>query len=96
MDVPELRPEQMSIQLGHLLEGYRQFHDFDARELHLIEALRSLRIIHYNGWLGRRWDDPAFPHSFPWFGDNRYWEDQILSMMEQRAAMDEPALEIPG
>ncbi len=84
--------EEMSLQLSDVLAGYEDFHDFDRRELHLIEALRSLRIMHYAGWLARRWDDPAFPHSFPWFGSDRYWEEHLLSLREQLAAMQEPPL----
>jgi len=64
-------------QLDQLLEGYRLFHDFDQRELHLIEALRSLRMIHYAGWLARRWQDPAFPMAFPWFGDQIWWRRHL-------------------
>ena len=26
----------------------------------LVEALRTLRLIHYSAWIARRWDDPAF------------------------------------
>ncbi|WP_435104371.1 serine/threonine protein kinase [Arhodomonas sp. AD133] len=84
--------EEMSLQLSDVLAGYEDFHDFDRRELHLIEALRSLRIMHYAGWLARRWDDPAFPHSFPWFGSDRYWEEHLLSLREQLAGMQEPPL----
>ncbi|MCK7492128.1 MAG: serine/threonine protein kinase [Comamonadaceae bacterium] len=47
--------------------GYEDFREFDPRELHLVEALRTLRLIHYSAWLARRWDDPAFPAAFPWF-----------------------------
>jgi len=43
------------------------FREFDPRELHLLEALRTLRLIHYSAWIARRWDDPAFPAAFPWF-----------------------------
>ena len=39
--------------------------DFDPRQLRWIETLRTLRLIRYAAWLARRWDDPAFPHSFP-------------------------------
>lgn len=85
----------MSLQLGHVVAGYREFHDFNRGELALIEALRTLRMIHYAGWLARRWHDPAFPASFPWFNTQRYWQDQILALREQCAAMDEPPLEIP-
>jgi Ser/Thr protein kinase RdoA (MazF antagonist) len=86
----------MTAQLGWVVEGYREFHDFDPAELPLIEALRTLRMIHYAGWLARRWHDPAFPASFPWFNTQRYWQDQILALHEQCAAMDEPPLEVAG
>ncbi len=84
--------ESMARQLGAVLRGYRQFADFDYGELHIIEALRALRLIHYSAWLARRWHDPAFPAAFPWFGSPRYWEEQILTLREQMAALDEPAL----
>jgi Ser/Thr protein kinase RdoA (MazF antagonist) len=84
--------QDMSLQLSDILAGYEMFREFDARELHLIEALRTLRMLHYSAWLARRWQDPAFPHNFPWFNTSRYWEDQILSLREQAAKLDEPIL----
>lgn len=83
---------QMTEQLDEILSGYTEFKDFNARELHLIEPLRSLRMIHYSAWLARRWDDPTFPMHFPWFAEPRYWEEQILSLREQLAVMQEPPL----
>jgi Ser/Thr protein kinase RdoA (MazF antagonist) len=83
---------EMQRQLGWALDGYDQFHAFDARELHLIEALRTLRLIHYSGWIARRWNDPAFPAAFPWFGTQRYWQDRVLELREQIALMDEEPL----
>jgi Ser/Thr protein kinase RdoA (MazF antagonist) len=80
-------------QLEALLEGYQSFRHFDARELHLIEALRSLRIMHYAAWLARRWEDPAFKIAFPWFDSARYWDDHILALREQVALMQEAPLE---
>lgn len=78
--------------LTDVLVGYEDFCDFDPRELYLIEALRTLRLIHYSAWLARRWDDPAFPAAFPWFNTNRYWEDRILELREQVALIDEVPL----
>jgi Ser/Thr protein kinase RdoA (MazF antagonist) len=86
--------DEMARQLFDLLAGYERFHDFDRRELHLVEALRTLRLIHYAAWLARRWDDPAFPAAFPWFNTQRYWQDRILELREQIAAMDEPPLAV--
>ncbi len=79
-------------QLADVLAGYEDFHEFDARELHLVEALRTLRLIHYSAWIARRWNDPAFPAAFPWFNTQRYWQDRILELREQIALMDEPPL----
>jgi Ser/Thr protein kinase RdoA (MazF antagonist) len=86
---------EMAQQLGDILAGYEDFHEFDPRELQLVEALRTLRLIHYSAWIARRWDDPAFPAAFPWFGTQRYWQDRILEMKEQIAAMEEEPL-APG
>ncbi len=85
------RDEQQA-QLNAILSGYEDFMDFDARELHLVEALRTLRLIHYAAWLARRWDDPAFPAAFPWFNTQQYWQARILELREQIALMDEPPL----
>jgi Ser/Thr protein kinase RdoA (MazF antagonist) len=85
----------MTRQLADVLAGYEQFREFDARELHLVEALRTLRLIHYSAWIARRWDDPAFPAAFPWFNTHRYWQDRILELREQIALMDEEPLATP-
>jgi len=79
-------------QLGHLLEGYQEFAEFDPLELNLVEPLRTLRMIHYAAWLARRWSDPAFPQSFPWFNTPRYWEEHLQGLREQQALLDEPPL----
>ncbi|MES2743136.1 MAG: serine/threonine protein kinase [Pseudomonadota bacterium] len=79
-------------QMGDILAGYEDFCDFDPRQLYLVEALRTLRLIHYSAWLARRWDDPAFPVAFPWFHTQRYWQDRILELREQVALMDEAPL----
>jgi Ser/Thr protein kinase RdoA (MazF antagonist) len=79
-------------QFEWLLEGYRVFRDLDPRELHLVEALRTLRLLHFNGWVAKRWSDPAFPRAFPWFEDTRHWESVITQLQEQLAALQEPPL----
>ncbi len=84
--------ETATRQLRSLVEGYEQFHSFNREELGLIEPLRTLRLVHYSYWLARRWEDPAFPAAFPWFGTTRYWQDRILELREQTSAMDEPPL----
>ena len=89
--------EEMTIQLRDVMEGYGDFADFDPRELHLIEALRTLRMIHYSYWLASRADDPAFQVAFPWFfgaDSQRYWQNQILALREQVALMQETPISL--
>lgn len=86
--------QERTAQLSEILEGYYEFRDFELRELNLIEALRTLRIMHFAAWIGRRWQDPAFPMAFPWFGSERYWADHILELREQLAALNEPPLRL--
>ena len=83
---------EMIGQLSDLLAGYEDFFDVNPRELHLIEALRSLRLLHYSAWLAQRWDDPAFKVAFPWFNTAHYWQNRILELREQCALMDEGPL----
>lgn len=82
----------MTKQLSDVIAGYEDFAAFDRRELALVEALRTLRLIHYSAWIARRWDDPAFPAAFPWFNTQRYWQDRVLELKEQIALMDEAPL----
>jgi len=76
-------PHQIQLQLEYILSGYREFHDVNLRELQLIEALRTLRMLHYSAWLAKRWDDPAFPISFPWFNTSHYWQEQLQNLQDQ-------------
>ena len=85
-------PNEMRQQLEDLLEGYQTFYDFDYISVALIESLRTLRIMNYAAWIARRWDDPAFPRAFPWYDSPRYWEEHVLSLREQAAALNQPPL----
>jgi Ser/Thr protein kinase RdoA (MazF antagonist) len=81
-------------QLADVLAGYEDFMPFDPRQLHLLEALRTLRMISYSGWLARRWSDPIFEPNFPWFNTAAYWSDQTRALQEQIEAMDAPPMVI--
>ena len=85
---------EMGRQLADVVAGYEDFREFEPRQLYLVEALRTLRLLHYSAWIARRWDDPAFPAAFPWFGTQRYWQDRILELREQIAVMDEDPLSL--
>ena len=83
---------QRQAQLLELVEGYNEFHAFRASELELVESMRTLRLMNYAAWLARRWEDPAFPMSFPWFNTERYWAEHIQELREQLFLLDEPSL----
>ncbi|MFM2481483.1 serine/threonine protein kinase [Celerinatantimonas sp. YJH-8] len=85
---------EQRLQLETLLEGYEDFCHFPTEQLRLIEPLRAMRMIHYMGWLAKRWEDSAFQRAFPWFNSQQYWENQILSLKEQLAALQEPPLSL--
>jgi len=85
---------EMTVQMIDLLEGYNEFASLDMAEMHMIEALRTLRMMHYASWLARRWNDPAFPQAFPWFDSTQYWEQHILELREQLGRMQEPVLTV--
>jgi len=78
--------------LGNVLDGYSEFRRFDITELELIEPLRTLRLINYAAWIAERWADPAFKRAFPYFEGERYWDEHLQTLKEQRVALDEPAL----
>lgn len=82
------------LQLDTILSGYEEFFTFDSSELVLIESLRAMRVVHYMGWLCKRWNDPAFPRNFPWFESEKYWEQQILMLKEQMSALQQPPLSL--
>ena len=74
---------EIKAQLNQFLQGYQEFYDFNYREIHLLEAFRTLRMIHYAAWLAKRWEDPAFPLNFPWFTTLNYWKQQLQNLNEQ-------------
>lgn len=86
--------QQQQLQLSMLLEGYQEEYEFDTRELALIEALRSMRIIHYASWINKRWSDPAFPSNFPWFITDQYWKDLLQSLQQQISALAQEPLSL--
>jgi Ser/Thr protein kinase RdoA (MazF antagonist) len=90
-------PAQQQAEWMALLDGYEQFAHFDAIEAALMESLRGMRMLNHAAWLAERWEDPAFPRAFPWFGEPRYWEKHVSELREQlQAVEDPPLLRAPG
>ncbi|MCC6632515.1 MAG: serine/threonine protein kinase [Gammaproteobacteria bacterium] len=83
---------QQQAEWAALLDGYEQFAHFDASEASLVEPLRAMRMLNHAAWLAERWEDPAFPLAFPWFGEPRYWERHVGELREQLLAVEDPPL----
>ena len=77
------RDDYAKRQLDIVLEAYEQMRVFDNRSLRLIEPLRALRMVHFNAWIAKRWEDPAFPRTFVEFGTEKYWNEQLRQLEDQ-------------
>jgi Ser/Thr protein kinase RdoA (MazF antagonist) len=85
-------PDERRGQWNELMQGYRQFADFDEAEVALIEPLRALRMVHHSAWIAARWSDPAFPRAFPWFTSPRYWQEHLSDLWQQLEALSSPPM----
>lgn len=66
-----------------VIAEYENYLEFDWRQWPMVEAFRTMRMIQYTGWLASRWQDPSFPHHFPWFGKDQYFEEQLHLLRQQ-------------
>lgn len=87
------RAEQQ-LQLATLLDGYQNFCDFSQSELAWIEPLRLRRMVQQMAWIDKRWQDPLFVSSFPWFGQEDYWQGQWRSLQQQLADCQQPPFSV--
>ncbi len=85
---------QRCAQLAEIVDGYNEFYDFPVTQIGAIETLRTMRLINYAAWLGKRWEDPAFPMHFPWFNSPRYWAEHVLELREQFSALQAAPLKL--
>ncbi len=89
-------PDEQEEALAALIQGYEMFRDFDPVELRLIEPLRTLRLLHYNAWIARRWHDPAFPRAFPWFAEERHFHELMGLLTAQEMRLRSPPIRLRG
>lgn len=81
-------PEEQALQKKTFFEGYEIFRKFDPREFVLVESLRTLRMIRHAAWIGERFEEEIFKRTFPYYSERKYWEELLLSMKEQRSALE--------
>jgi Ser/Thr protein kinase RdoA (MazF antagonist) len=51
-------------------------------------------MVYYLAWVARRWQDPAFPKSFPWMAESDFWLSQTAAFTEQVKLLQEPPLQL--
>lgn len=77
-------------EMNLMLEGYEQFREFDDYTLKLIEPLRAMRMIYFLAWCSRQADDYKFRTTFPDWGSDSFWQNEVkdleiqLDMIEER------------
>jgi Ser/Thr protein kinase RdoA (MazF antagonist) len=82
--------------LGLLTEGYRDFRALPNDWEIFVEPLRTLKMIHYLGWIAGRWNDPFFRRTFSFFEENEYWEKTYFDLSDQQQSLTaQGLLELP-
>ena len=79
--------------LDFLVEGYNTLRKLPSGSERLVEPLRTLRMIHYMGWIARRWDhDKLFRSTFSFFTTERYWEEALQDVEKQKELLEAEGL----
>lgn len=63
-------------------------HDFFLSD-GLVEILRTIRMIHFNGWVALRHNDPSFQRIYSDFTSEQHWQQQVLDLKEQFSIVEE-------
>lgn len=85
------RPEKCPREWGLLLEGYQSFRPLPSRSLELVEPLRAMRQIYFLAWCSRQKKDARFSSTFPDWGSESFWRQEIRDLQEQLHRLDATA-----
>ncbi|QEN06925.1 serine/threonine protein kinase [Oceanispirochaeta crateris] len=66
-----------------LLEGYQEFRPLNPSSLGLVEPLRAMRMVYFLAWCARQKEDFSFRKSFPNWGSDGFWENEIRDLQNQ-------------
>jgi Ser/Thr protein kinase RdoA (MazF antagonist) len=67
------------------LSAYSEMTKKSRIKNHLTELFRTMRMIHFNAWIGKRWEDHSFQRMFPQFTTPHYWDQQLIDLRTQMA-----------
>lgn len=79
--VEDISPADYGMRL--LCGGYREFRALPADWEIFVEPLRTLKMVHYLGWISSRWEDPFFRQTFSFFEEPDYWERTYFDLSDQ-------------
>jgi Ser/Thr protein kinase RdoA (MazF antagonist) len=65
------------------LKAYKEMTRKEHLNLGLTEALRTMRMVHFNAWIAKRWDDHSFQRTFPQFTSANYWDQELIDLRIQ-------------
>lgn len=71
------------------LKAYCEMTRKDFVSLRYMEVYRTMRMIHFNGWIAKRWSDHSFRQLFPQFISAGYWDQQLIDLRMQMSLIQE-------
>lgn len=71
------------------LSAYCEMTRRDYVNLRNLEAFRTMRMVHFNGWIAKRWIDHSFQQLFPQFISANYWDQQLIDLRMQMSLIQD-------
>jgi Ser/Thr protein kinase RdoA (MazF antagonist) len=71
------------------LSSYKEMTRKEFLKLNLTEGLRTMRMIHFNAWIAKRWEDHSFQRVFPQFTSANYWDQELIDLRIQISHLQE-------
>ncbi len=65
------------------LSSYQEMTRKEFLKMNLTEALRAMRMVHFNAWIAKRWEDHSFQRVFPQFTSANYWDQELIDLRVQ-------------
>jgi len=85
---PGTDPDSLSDR-DRFLKAYCEMTRKDYVSLRFVEVFRTMRMIHFNGWIAKRWSDHSFRQLFPQFTSENYWDQQLIDLRMQMSLIQE-------
>lgn len=71
------------------LSAYKEMTRKEHLKMNLTEALRTMRMVHFNTWIAKRWDDHSFQRVFPQFTSANYWDQELIDLRVQMGLLQD-------